>query len=237
MLLSRRGVLAGAGVQVLAASVLAAPARAAETPWLTPADIDLTVLLPPPPEKGGAADRRDLEAVLAAQAAASPERIARAAADAAERIYVMFTSVLGPRFAPEALPKADPLFRRAEESEDAVVDPAKPFFGRVRPWLADARVKALVPSSKSGSWPSGHTTRVTMLAAVLTAMVPEKRAAIWERSFDYAESRVIGGMHYPSDLAAGRSAGTAMAAVLFAKPEFRADFPAAKAELRQVLAL
>ena len=67
--------------------------------------------------------------------------------------------------------------------------------------------KALVRPSVSGSYPSGHTTYVTVAAIMVATMVPEKRDAIWQRAWDYAQSRVIGGMHYPNDLLGGRLAG------------------------------
>ena len=68
-------------------------------------------------------------------------------------------------------------------------------------------------------------------------MLPEKRAAIFERANAYAESRVVGGMHYPNDLDAGRRAGSAMAATLLASPTFNTDLEAAREELRKVLGL
>jgi acid phosphatase (class A) len=68
-------------------------------------------------------------------------------------------------------------------------------------------------------------------------IVPEKRDAIWERVQDYAWSRVIAGMHYPNDLDGGRLAGTAIAVAVRNRPEFMADFEAARRELRAFLQL
>jgi acid phosphatase (class A) len=48
---------------------------------------------------------------------------------------------------------------------------------------------------------------------------------------------VIAGMHYPNDLDGGRLTGTAIAVALRNRPEFKADFDAAKRELRQYLGL
>lgn len=70
---------------------------------------------------------------------------------------------------------------------------ASPFYGRIRPWLANPEIKALVKSTKSGAYPPGHTTRVTAVATILSALIPEKRELIWARAAEYAESRVIGG--------------------------------------------
>ncbi len=46
-----------------------------------------------------------------------------------------------------------------------------------------------------------------------------------------------GGVHYPSDVAGGHLAGTALAAQLYRSPRFVADEVAATAELRAALGL
>ena len=148
----------------------------------------------------------------------------------------MFTPTLGEKFTAANLPKASAFFTRVTDSEDDTVDPAKSFFARKRPWQASSDVQKIPPSSSSGSWPSGHTTRVTMCAIILDAMLPEKRAAIWARAADYSHSLIVLGMR-SSDVEAGQRAGTAMAAVMFTDPAFRADFEAAKAELRAALGM
>ncbi len=224
-------------IATLLGLLLAAPAFAVEPPYLTAKQLDLTIMLPPPPAKGSALEAAELAEVVAAQKAASPARIALAAKDAEEDVFTMFTATLGEAFVADNVPVARVFFARVGDSEDETVDPAKKVFGRVRPWMTSGEVKVLGPSTKSGSWPSGHTTRVTMEAIVLAAMVPEKKDAIWARAAEYAQSRVIIGMHYPLDLEAGRRAGTAMAAVMFADAAFRADFDKAKADVRRALGM
>ena len=231
---SRRHLLACFAVLPLLA---VSAAHADPVPYVTDTQVDLTVLLPPPILAGSAEDRAEQQEILATQKAATPQRIQQAQADVTETVYAMFTPLLGPNFAPEKLGTADAFFGRVTESEDATTDPAKAFFKRVRPFLANPEIKALVTPSKSGAYPSGHTTRVTMCAIILAAMLPEKTDLIWQRAADYQLSRVIGGMHYPNDLAGGRLAGTAMAAVMFADPGFRADFAAAKPLVRAALGM
>ena len=226
VLLTLAGVMAGG---------LSSSAR--EAPYLSAHDLDLVQILPPPVAKGSAADREEQARVLAAQRAASPERIAQARRDVDESLESMFGSVLGKPLEVRALPATNRLFIRLEETEEAVVAPAKEAFGRIRPYLGNPEIKPLVRPSISGAYPSGHTTHVNLAAIVLANMVPEKRAAIWERAADYAFSRVIGGMHYPDDLDGGRRAGTAIAVALLGRPEFKADFEAARRELRQALGL
>ena len=186
----------------------AAPVISGEPPYLMDKQLDLRRMLPPPFAAGSPEDRAEQEAVIAAQKSASPERIKLADEDAEESVFDMYTRTLGPAFVRANLPKASIFFDRVGDSEDAVVDPAKPYYGRVRPFLADpTRIKVLIKSTKSGAYPSGHSTRVTMTAIILADMLPEKRAILWARAEEYMWSRVISGMHYPAGPGGGNAVG------------------------------
>jgi acid phosphatase (class A) len=214
------------------ALVAALPAAAREPPYLTVQDLDLVSFLPPP-----IVDPEQLAMVLAAQRAASPERIEQARRDVDESPDTMFGVVLGKTLEERQLPATSRLFARLRETEDAVVGPAKKAFKRVRPYMSSTDIKPLVRPSISGSYPSGHTTNATLAAIVMGDIVPEKRDAIWQRAADYSHSRIVGGMHYPNDLFGGKLAGTAIAVALQGRPGFKADFAAARRELRRYLAL
>ena len=219
------------------AALATAPAFAREQPYLTAQDLDLVTILPPPIANGSDADREQQAVVLAAQRAASPERIEQAKRDVDESLDTMFAAVLGKPLPAASLPATMRLFERIGETEEVVVAPTKKAFQRLRPYLGNPEIKPLVRPSVSGSYPSGHTTHVNVAAIVLASIVPEKREPIWARVRDYAWSRVIGGMHYPNDLDGGARAGTAIAVALQSRPEFKADLEAARRELRQYLGL
>jgi acid phosphatase (class A) len=87
------------------------------------------------------------------------------------------------------------------------------------------------------SYPSGHSTFGTVCAILLADMVPERRAALFERALDYAHSRMVVGAHFPSDLEAGRLTGTVAAELLMQNPRFERDFATARATLRAELKL
>jgi acid phosphatase (class A) len=158
---------------LLTALLLPFAAHAADAPYLTAKDLDVVALLPPPIANGSPADLAQQQLVIAAQKAASPERIALAAADAEESVFDMYTRVFGPGFKAEALPLTTKFFARVGESEDETIDPAKKIFGRKRPWLSNPDIQALIKKTSSGAYPSGHTTRVTLVAAILSSMLPE----------------------------------------------------------------
>jgi len=237
MLTTRRHFAALFLLAVSQIAVTALPVRAEDAkPFITAKELDLTKFLAPPPANDSAQTKAELAEVLTLQVTRTPEMVARAQADAEENVW-RFADVLGPKFTQEALPKTEAFFARVAETEGAVVDPAKDVWKRPRPHLLSDLVKPAVPLSKSGAYPSGHATVGTLMAIVLSNMVPEKRAELMARGWEYANNRVIGGIHFRSDIEAGRISGSLIAEAIWNQPDFAAEFAAAKAELRAALGL
>jgi acid phosphatase (class A) len=206
--------------------------------YLTPLSLNLYRLLPPPPEAGSAQERAELDQLLRIQANRTPAQAQRALDDSRVTLF-RFADALGspPRFTAAELPLTTALFERIAKDESLFMNSAKDTFGRPRPFVTEKRLQPVVPRPPSASYPSGHTTWAVACAIVLADMIPEKRAQIFARAEEYAYNREVGGVHYPSDVAAGHLAGTALAATLFQLPRFLNDEVAATAELRQALGL
>ncbi|RVA39694.1 phosphatase PAP2 family protein, partial [Mesorhizobium sp. M7A.F.Ca.CA.004.10.1.1] len=113
----------------------------------------------------------------------------------------------------------------------------KDIWKRPRPHQLSDLVKPAVKLSSSGSWPSGHATVGTMMGIILSDMVPEKRAEIMARASEYAHNRVVGGIHFASDVEMGRISGSVIAAVLLNRDDFKAEYEVARAELRSDLGM
>ena len=222
---------------VVTSSVVSPPASAkGAAPFISARDIDLVKLLPPPPANDSAQTKVELGEILTLQVTRTPEMVAQAKADAVENIW-RFADVLGPNFKSENLPQFSAFFSRVVSSEGAVVDPSKNFWQRPRPYQYSDLVKPVVKMTASGSYPSGHATAGTLMGIVLANMVPEKRVEIMARAREYANNRIVGGVHYPSDIEAGRIVGTLIAAHLMMREDFMAGFASAKIELRNQLGL
>jgi len=205
-------------------------------PFIDSSVVDLTVILPPPPVNDSPKTKDELGKVLTLQVTRTDDMVARAKADDEEVVW-RFADVFGPKFTKDALPKTAAFFDRIAATEGAVVDPSKKVFGRQRPHQMSDLVKPVVELSKSAGWPSGHATLGTLMGIVLADMVPEKRAAIMARAWEYGDNRVVAGIHFPSDVEMGRIAGSVIAFDLSQQTEFKTEFAGAKAELRAALAL
>jgi len=209
---------------------------AAEAFFVNPDQINMTALLAPPPVVGSPVQQAEIQQLLALQNSRTPEQAAFAQADA-ERSVFRFADVFGPAFTAEKCPKTLVLFTKARKNADAIIDPAKAFWNRPRPYVSSADIHPCVPKPDNASYPSGHSTFASMTAVLLTAMVPEKQTEIFARAGLYRDNRLIGGAHYPSDVAKGAIAGTVIGAFLLHDAAFRSEFEAAKAETRRALGL
>jgi acid phosphatase (class A) len=227
----RNLVLSLAFVIGLAAPVMAEDAK----PFSDAKEIDLLTLLPPPPAIGSPRMNAELGEILTLQVTRTPEMVTRAVADAEETVWRFSDVINDPKFTRENLPKFSAFFDRVVETEGAVVDPAKNEWKRPRPYLYSELVKPVVPLSKSGSYPSGHTTVGTLMGIVLADMVPEKKAELMTRAWEYGHNRLIGGIHFPTDIEAGRIAGTVIAQTIRTHEDYKVEYDAAKAELRALL--
>jgi acid phosphatase (class A) len=207
-------------------------------PFTDAKEVNLINLLPPPPANDSAKTKEEVGEILAIQVTRTPAMVDRAVADAEENIWRYSDVINNPKFTKENLPKFSAFFDRIVETEAAVVDPAKDVWKRTRPHLLyPDLVKPAVPLSKSGSYPSGHTTLGTLMGVVLSDMVPEKKDIIMARAWEYGWNRVVGGIHYPTDIEAGRISGVAIAQTIMQHDDYKAEYDAAKAELRTALGM
>ena len=232
------------------AAVAAAPAPATPV-YFSDGQLDSTALIEPPPAAGSDAARADLRAVLDAQRTAHASgTTARAVGDTVidcQRVAEVLTPALPAKGDGAA---AVEFATRAARQASVAAGAPKRYWARPRPYIVSAAVERLgdvapdSPLAINGgyerdhtSYPSGHTTFGTACAIVLAQMVPEQRAALFERARLYGESRLIVGAHFPTDVDAGRRVGTAAAGVMLRNPQFQADLRAARAQLRGALGL
>jgi acid phosphatase (class A) len=215
---------------------LAGPVAAAEATFVTPDRLDLTKLLAPAPAPDSAQQKRDLADVLAVQKVRTPAQADRALTDATAGTFG-FADVLGPGFNAEALPKVAALFTKIRGDAAVAFSAGKDAWNRPRPFEVSTDVNPVGERPGGSSYPSGSSTNGFLTGIVLAAMVPEKAVALYARGREFGDDRVILGVHFPSDVEAGRFAATALAAALMQDPAFLREFAEAKSELRHALGL
>jgi undecaprenyl-diphosphatase len=79
---------------------------------------------------------------------------------------------------------------------------------RPRPADAESTLSAFIQPSDKFSFPSGHTAAAFMVALVVASFFPWAAALAYALALSIGASRVLLGVHFPSDIAAGALLGT-----------------------------
>lgn len=233
--------------------------------WITPSPIPATVpevrpgflqgylapdkapnsltLLPAPPANNSAAFAADQEAFRAARPLINGPRWALAAKDANlhfPEAPEAFSCALNAPITREAMPNLYTLMQRTLTDAGYATSAAKNNYNRVRPFVVN-QASSCTPEEEArlahnGSYPSGHTSVGWAWALILAEIAPERADAILSRGYAFGQSRVICGVHWQSDVHAGRVIGAAVVARLHADPVFVAQLAAAKKELAEARA-
>ncbi len=82
---------------------------------------------------------------------------------------------------------------------------------RPRPCASDLRIRAWVAPLDEFSFPSGHTLHAVAFTIVALAYVPALAWLLIPFSASVAASRVVLGLHYPSDVLAATAIGSTLA--------------------------
>ncbi|HUN57259.1 MAG TPA: phosphatase PAP2 family protein [Candidatus Binataceae bacterium] len=199
--------------------------------YMQPNQVDLISVVGPPPAPSSPQGEADLRAVLAAQRARTLAEIDEAAADSCLSIF-RFNEAIGPGFKPANLPFTIVFLQRVFDDGMRGIAAAKQTFNRPRPFVADKQITPSVAQSANASYPSGTATFAYMTAILLANMLPEKALAIFDRASSISQSRVIAGVHYPSDLDAGRIAAAVIDNVLLHDAAFETDLAKSRIEVR-----
>lgn len=98
-------------------------------------------------------------------------------------------------------------------------------YKRMRPAVANKQLKPAIATPDSPSYPCEHAVAAGVAATVLATLYPERADSIRQLAQQAAQSRVLAGVAYPSDVAAGFALGQRVAEQVLAR--FAANAPAA----------
>ena len=192
----------------------------------------------PPPARDSPATRVELDELLELQKARTPAEVAAARADRKTEIQRFYGALGFPDGANPQLPLLRALAEHVEDDTRPYVRAAKEKFRRLRPYEIESRLEPCIANVRGDlSYPSGHADYGYVMAYLLRDMVPERDVQLMTRADAFARQRLMCGVHFRSDIEAGRKAARWLSSALSADPAYRHDANAAMAELRAALHL
>ncbi len=212
-----------------ASAPVAASRAASSAGYLTTAQEAITDF-PPPPAVGSAEDKADLAAVLQWQKDRTPGQCAAAKAQS-DQSFVSFFGDVSPFAKP--LPAAvGAFFKRVSDDSGNTNRYIKKIYQRERPFLRSSELNPCLGRAQGFSYPSGHATDSHLFGLILSDLLP-RQGAIFMRNADQAAlNRVIGGVHHPLDVEAGKRLGDRLYKEMLKNPAFVADMQALRQYLR-----
>lgn len=161
------------------------------------------------PAPGSAAHAADFDTLLMWQDSRTQAECDEAAAEKTPTLVTMFAGEHGPLTKKEAR-RLHLRFIEAYINGGINIKIAKETFDRPRPFVSSSDIKPCIPLATSGAYPSGHTAIARLFARLLSDIYPERAEAFMDRADEVAMNRIIGGVHHPSDIVAGKKLGDAI---------------------------
>lgn len=200
-------------------------------------------LLPPPPQPGSAQFAWDEAQYMWGKMQRITPRGRQAFEDAklgGDGLSAAFSEAFGVKITEQDTPEIYRLIcRMGGDSGDLATREAKEHYLRMRPFMLFGE-PSLTPDdekglSTNGSYPSGHTANGWATALVLAEINVDRQDEILRRGYEHGQSRVICGVHYQSDVDAGRVVASAVVARLHADAGFMAQLEKAKKEFARLV--
>lgn len=173
-------------------------------------EIYLDDVIGPFPARGSTEEVRDFEVLLAKQNSRTKDECVEAERESTANLKNFFAGPKGPLTREEYL-LANNKLNKLLAAAVAKIVLLKTKYNRPRPYISNREIKPCIDLENSKAYPSGHATLARAYARVLGIMFPSKQAALMVRADEVAANRVLGGVHHPSDIEAGKKLGDELA--------------------------
>jgi acid phosphatase (class A) len=214
-------------------------AAAGKTGFLLPEDRpDALVMIPPPPPPGSSRLAADVELYRDSLRWRDTPRWRLAASDADVQFphaANLFSCAAGIRISQSTAPRLYSLLQRVIVDAGKSTAEAKKKYVRSRPFALYGQ-STCVPNDEeilktNGGYPSGHASLGWAWALVLAELIPRRANEILSRGYEFGQSRVICGVHWQTDVDAGRMIASGVVAKLHSNQEFLTNLRDASREI------
>lgn len=178
--------------------------------------------LSPPPMKGSSAYEKDIRTLLTEQSRRTDAQCDLAASQLHPTFENMF--VESEVLSASQGRKYGPLIEKVMKVTEKISGHFKGKYQRVRPYDADKRIQPCI--QKPGgqrSYPSSHSSMATAATCVLAIALPNRAEQLEAYGEEISNIRYVVGVHFPSDVAAGKKLGKEICELIAQNEDFQAE--------------
>jgi membrane-associated phospholipid phosphatase len=214
------GALSLAGCIVPAASTPVEPEAGRWQTWVV---TDVTTVRPPaPPDQAATqAEIAQLKTLASQRDAAAQAQVAYwdAGSPSYRWIEIALNQLRGNPFTNQRIVRGMSLLNVAIYDAMVAAWDAKYTYNRPRPSQLDPTLTTLVTTPNSPAYPAEHAVAAGAAAAVLSYLYPDHAATFEAKAEEAAQSRVLAGVQYPSDVEAGLALGRQVAQLVLERAQ------------------
>ena len=197
--------------------------------YILPSQVD-AAQMGPAPAAGSAADIEDMDTVRRWQAERTEAQCAAANAQS-NATYDEFFGAVSP-FGTPGSNEVEKIFDKVRTDAGSIVYVQKEQYKRPRPFLRDPALNPCLGRESGYSYPSGHAATARVFGLILSDLVPADSGMFMSYAYQAALNRVIGGVHHPSDIEAGKILGDAIYKALRKNGNFNKDMATLRKNLK-----
>ena len=198
--------------------------------YILPSQVDASQMGPAPAD-GSATDIEDMNAVRRWQTERTEAQCAAANAQS-NATYDEFFGAVSP-FASPAAGEVGKILDKVRTDAGSIVYVQKEQYKRPRPFQRDPALNPCLGRESGYSYPSGHAATARVFGLILAELVPADSGKFMAYADQAALNRVIGGVHHPSDIEAGKKLGDAIYKALKKNNNFNKDMTTLRKNLKR----
>lgn len=204
--------------------------------FIAPDALDPRVIVPPPPASDSITQEADEATVLNYSRNLTPAQVALARHWEKYDAFNLLRPVIGDWASPQTLPKLAAFLQKSTGETRPFTDTVKKLYARPRPHLAMPTFQPLLGKPDSSSYPSGHSTGAALHSTLFAAILPDHAVEFAHQAELVRLSRLYGGVHFPTDVVAGRRLGEAIAAAMLKSPQTQQAIEEIRQEIAAAIA-
>ena len=183
-------------------------------------EIEIQKIIPAPPGNYSPETHAELLQILQLQQQKAPEQVATLLKQD-PLTPIVFLAPLFPNWTVQQAFRLSDLLSSVQSDAEQIANLSKQIWDRPRPSHLDKKIKPLVDLPLGSSYPGTNSTVAYTWATILSTAFPNRKEELMAQADQIAQNRVLAGVQYPSDIAAGKILGEAIGEKLLRSRYFR----------------